>query len=287
MARRFFGLAVGLLLALSGMQAEAGGRLAARKQIESSLIVTGTIVIAPDGGVQSYALDATEALGAPLEAFLKQNISAWKFVPVEVDGKVVTAKANMSLQLIANQAEGGDMNVRIAHTWFGKNSDKPATDMPKSNKMSPPRYPQDVMRMGGQGIAYLVVNIGRDGKVLDVAAEKVNLRSLGTEKQMEMLRRAFADASVRAAREWTFHPPTTGADAARDSWIVRIPVAFVMGDATHGKAGTWQSYIPDPTPRVIPWAEEELRIAGSPEALPGSGVYPLQPGLRLLNQPGT
>ena len=286
------GLALGLLLAVSGTSAEAGNARAARKLIESSLMVTGSIVIAPDGAVQSYTLDSTEALGAPLENFLKNNITHWKFKPVQVDGKVVTAKAPMSLQLLANREEAGSMSVRIANTWFGANvsgtgAEEPATDSPRSLSMKPPQYPMAVARLGGQGIAFLVVNIGRDGKVLAVEAERVNLRSLGTDTQMNMLRKAFADASIRVAKQWTFQPPTTGPEAAKDSWRVRVPVDFKMAGAAQPKPGGWQSYIPDPTVRDIPWARDELRAAGSPDALPGNGVYSLRQGLQLLNPPTT
>lgn len=285
MARHILGFALGLLLAGSGTQADAGNARAARKLVESSLMVTGSIVIAPDGAVQSYALDSTDALGAPLEAFLQKNITHWKFKPVQVDGQTVTAKVPMSLLLIANREDGGGMSVRIANTWFGSEQDRAATDWPRSLTLSPPKYPGAVMRMGGQGIVYLVVNIGPEGTVLDVDAEKVNLRSLGTDQQMDMMRKAFANAAVRAAQQWMFQPPTTGPDVAKGSWRVRVPVEFKMEGAPVSMTGQWQSYVPDPAARDIPWARNELRTAGSPDALPGNGVYPLQQGLELLNPP--
>jgi hypothetical protein len=295
MKAQIIGLALGVLLAVSGTSADAGNARASRKLIESSLRVGGTIVVAPDGTVQSYTLEHTEMLGAPLENFLKNNITHWKFKPVEVDGKVVTAKAAMSLQLIANREEAGSMSVRIANTWFGANAsgtgtEEPATDNPRSLSMRPPKYPNEAAYMGGQGITYLVVNIGRDGKVLAVEAERVNLRSLGTDTQMNMLRKAFADASIRAAKQWTFQPPTTGPEAAKDSWRVRVPVDFRLAGlpgVTQPKPGGWESYIPDPTVRDVPWARDELRAAGSPDALPGNGVYSLRQGLQLLNPPTT
>ena len=51
----------GVLLAMVSFIASAGGA-GARKQAESSMVVTGTIDIAPSGSVGDYALDKPEAL---------------------------------------------------------------------------------------------------------------------------------------------------------------------------------------------------------------------------------
>lgn len=288
--RYILAMLLGIALASLPVDSDASNVRAMRKQVESTLLVSGKIVIAPDGTVKEYKLDDTRALGAPLEQFLDANIRRWRFQPVVLDGAVVTAEAPMRIRLVAHPQDGGGMQVRIAATWFGEEDDgRPATDFPHQGRMTPPSYPREAQMLEAQGIVYLVVSIGRDGKVQQADVERVNLRTLGTEQQMAALRRQFAEASLRAARDWTFLPPTTGKEAELDHWLVRVPVDFQMVGLRQPKPGEWQSYIPDPTVRELPsWARERLRFAGSPEALPDSGVFPLTPSrFQLLNAPGS
>ena len=151
MARKTINLVFGFLLAGIGMDVCAGSSSANKNLVESSLLVGGNIVIAPDGSVQSYVLDSTAALGTSLEKFLDNNITRWRFKPVEVDGRAVTAKAPMSIRLIANRKDDGGMTVRIANTWFGDGSNTAISDHPHSKKMTPPRYPPEIASLGGQG----------------------------------------------------------------------------------------------------------------------------------------
>ena len=89
MKRYVLGALLGLALLGAGNPADAGTARGNRKLVESSLLVKGTIVIAPDGAVQSYTLESKEGLGEGLEKFLDNAITHWRFKPVEVDGKVV------------------------------------------------------------------------------------------------------------------------------------------------------------------------------------------------------
>lgn len=277
------------VLSVAAMPANAAGGNAAsaRKQVESSLQVSGSVTIAPDGSVQAHTLDEKAPLGDALVRFLDEAIGKWRFEPVAVDGKVVTAKVPMHLRLVAKKAGDGNFNVSVVSTYFGNSSDAVATDTPQSIRLAPPVYPREALYMGGKGTVYLIVQVGRDGQVRNVDAEQVNLRVVGREQEMDKLRKAFTIASVRAARNWTFSIPTTGEEAGKDAWLVRIPVEFVIGDRRdkQPKANRWDSYVPGPRNTRMPWAEEKLRIAGNPDALPEGGVYPLRQGAILLNPP--
>ena len=282
-----------LLLLLCGgvQQVDAGARGAAavRKQAESSLRVSGEIVLRPDGSVLSHTLDPQAPLGEPLSRFVGDAVGNWRFKPVLVDGKPATVKVPMSLRLVAKPADDGKINVSIASTHFGSKDDVPATDNPRSVQMNPPRFPKNALYMGGKGTVYLVVQIGRDGKVANVDAEQVNLRVAGTENQMAMLRKQFTMAAVNTARGWTFDIPTTGETANDKHWLVRVPVEFVLtgpGEKKSNKSG-WDTYIPGPRNIAMPWAQEQLRTAGSPDALPDAGIYPLREGAELLTPPTT
>jgi hypothetical protein len=168
--------------------------------------------------------------------------------------------------------------VAIASSYFGSTDAVPKTDNPAGIKLSPPQFPKSALRMGGQGTVYLVVQVGRDGKVANVAAEQVNLRVAGTANEMDSLRDQFTMAALRVARGWSFAVPTTGEGADDDSWLVRVPVEFVLGG--------WDTYIPGPRNTDMPWAQEKLKTAGSPDALPDNGVYPLRQGATLVTPLG-
>jgi len=275
-------LASALALLLAAGMAVAGNAREARQQAESSLRVSGSLVVGPDGKVASHELDPEAPLTPALKAFVDDSIRGWRFQPVLVDGKAVRAKVPMSLRLVARRADDGKFSVAIASTYFGSTEDVPPTDRLRSMRLTPPRFPSGALAMGGKGVVYLVVQVGRDGKVVNVDAEQVNLRVAGTDGQMAEVRKQFSDAAVRVARGWTFTIPTTGPAANDATWLVRVPVDYRL-DGERQRENGWDTYIPGPRNFEMPWAAEKLRMAGSPDALPDAGVYPLQQGATLLN----
>lgn len=290
MSRMLFAAGVAVALLAGGMPADAGngrGVAAVKKQAESSLQVSGTITIAPDGSVRSHTLDPKAPLGEQLAAFVDRSVQAWRFQPVIVDGKAVTAQVPMHLRLVATHASEGKVNVEIASTYFGTREDVSTTDYPRGIRRTPPRYPDDALYMGGKGVVYLILEVGRDGKVANVDAEQVNLRVAGTEGQMELLRRSFSNAARRAAKSWQFEVPTTGPHVDSPSWLVRVPVEFVLRGPGEKQPedGQWDTYIPGPRNYGMPWAGDWLKAAGSPDALPGGGEFPLEQGATLLSPP--
>jgi len=243
----------------------------------------------PGGSVLSHTLDPQAPLGEPLSRFVGDAVGNWRFKPVLVDGKPATVKVPMSLRLVAKPMDDGKVSIAIASTHFGSKADVPATDNPRSIKLTPPRFPKNALSMGGKGIVYLVVQVGRDGKVANVDAEQVNLRVAGTENQMAMLRKQFTMAAVAAARGWMFTIPTTGEAVNASHWLVRVPVEFDLtgpGEKEPNRDG-WDTYIPGPRNIAMPWAQRQLLAAGSPDALPDTGIYPLREGAELLTPPTT
>jgi hypothetical protein len=275
------GLAALLAFVLMIGSALAGNARDARKQAESSLRMSGSLVIGVDGAVLSHELTQAAGLTPELAGFVDKAISAWRFEPVLVDGKPVNAKVPMSLRLVARPTDGGRFNVSIASTYFGNKGDLPATDSVRSLELVPPIFPRNALAMGGKGTVYLVVQVGRDGKVMNADAEQVNLRVAGTERQMQTLRELFANTAVQGARRWSFQPPTTGKEVNEPYWVVRVPVDFRIDGERRPQPGQWETIIPGPY-LGVPWAAKNLRTTGSPDALPEQGVYPLHQGAILL-----
>lgn len=63
------------------------------------MLLTGTIVVGPDGSMKSYELDKTDKIPANITALVSNATQQWHFDPVTRDGQAVTAKARMSLQI--------------------------------------------------------------------------------------------------------------------------------------------------------------------------------------------
>ena len=252
--------------------------------VEASMLVTGTIVVAPDGSVSSYAVDHPEKLPPAVLAVIAKNAPRWTFKPVLLDGKPVLAKARMSMRIVATpMQQKGSYAVGIRGASFGQ--DAPGGNVSKGIR-TPPRYPVGAILDRVAGTVYLVVKVGRQGEVEDVAAEQVNLRVLGRPFEMKRWRKEFAEASVAAARKWTFHPPVTGAHANDPYWVARVPIAFniraVGGPSPRPAYGQWQSYVPGPR-ALIPWLDEKQLAASAADTVPPGGIEPLGSGLQLTS----
>ena len=248
------------------------------------MLVTGSVTIRPDGTVQSHEIDPKIELTPHIRSLVEGAARRWTFEPVKVDGRIVTARVPMSLRLIAKPAkQEGRYDVSIDSVRFGWV--EPAKGgLASIKKLVPPSYPKSALQMGGKGTVYLLVRVDDAGRVIDAEVEQVNLRVVGSSHQMESLRNAFGQACVRAVRKWTFTPPTAGPDALAASWVGRVPIDFTLSGDRRAEPGQWETYVRGPRNADIPWARAQLRTAGSPDALPEGGVYPLGHGAHLLNQ---
>ncbi|MHB8913244.1 MAG: energy transducer TonB [Lysobacter sp.] len=275
MGRRFW---IGLLLVSCVGAAGASGPGAVRKQVESSLLVKGTIDLHADGSVAGYALDNPGAVPEGIAALIADAVPLWRFEPVEISGGATRARATMSMRLVAKKMEGGDFTVQIRGAqFFGQ--ERPGESV-GSVKLVPPAYPAAAARSGVGGTVYTVVKIGRDGRVADAVAEQVNLRIIASESDMGRWRDLLAKAALRAVKHWTFRPPTLGDEVDAPYWSARVPVDFVAPDQRLPKDGQWQAYVPGPR-QDIPWTSDDSD-AGGADALAADGVYPVGGGPRLL-----
>lgn len=128
---------------------------------------------------------------------------------------------------------------------------------------------------------HLVLKVDHDGKVQDAVVEQVNLRTLGSARQMDEVRADFARAVLPAVRTWRL----SGHDAEEGGYTVaRMVVDFAIGKQSPDRScGQWEAYIPGPR-HSAPWAGDGV----SPDALASGGVYTGAAQRRLLTplQPG-
>lgn len=269
----------------------AGAAVAAKpsdasQQIEASMVVTGSINVEPDGSVSGYKLDRPEKLPQGVVDLVAKAVPAWAFEPVLVGGKAVPARAKMSLLVFARQLAPERYEIGIRSANFGdEGRARAAGESTSAKKMDPPRYPSEAGRLGVSGIAYVVVRIGRDGRVEDAMIEQVNLKTMGSPEQMAAWRDGFAKASLAAARKWTFHPPTVGEEVDAPYWLARVPTDYETRGTSEVAYGKWNMYLPGPR-TLVPWQDIEQSSASSPDATDGSGVYSLRQSLHLLTPLG-
>lgn len=257
--------------------------LAAEPRIEGSMLVTGTITVNPQGGVQSYAVQDLDKLPPAVQQIIQTTVSRWQFVPINADGQAVTAKAGMSLRIVADMVDAQHATIRIAGAAFGCDA-RPKSNLPgecpagtavRYVHRQPPDYPIAALQAGVGGEVFLVLQIGRDGHVSQAAVRQVNLYSR-TDSPTQY-RKVLANATLRAASKWQFRVPTAGPNATKDRWVVQVPLNYTLGPCcsapTH-RYGQWNAYLPGPV-QNIPWDHENTSGASrtSSDAIASGGLF--------------
>lgn len=279
-------LALGAGTGLTASDAGAQTARAVRATAEASMVLTGSIDVTADGSVSRLVLDQQQVLTPTIRTFVDSTIRGWRFEPVLKDGTPVATHAPMRVRLRSTGDADGGYQVSMTSVDFSE-YDPTATDAVTKDAMAPPRYPEQAYKIGAQGEVLLLVRIDRSGAVADVIAEQVNMTVAAPERMMVKLREMLAKASIKAARGWTFKPPTSGDAVGADNWTVRIPVSYAV--VSHGESmpepyGRWQAYIPGPR-QVAPWRSGNDTAQAGSDLLPAGGVYMVDGparGLRLL-----
>jgi hypothetical protein len=275
-------LLIGLFCAVLSHAVFAGSLDAIRKQVQASTVVTGVIDVASDGHVLGYTIDRPEKLPEAVVGLIKQGVPTWKFEPAVQDGKPVQAKAKMSIRVVAKYLDKEHMTVGITGAQFEK-ANAQAGESVSYGDRAWPHYPADAVRARVSGTVYLLLRVGPQGQVEDAVAQQVNLALVDTEAGMEHWRKVLADASLRAAKRWTFHPPTSGEHLHDPYWVARVPVKFTlrsMGARKEGEYGQWDAYVPGPIQPVM-WPDKDKMFSGAADAMAGDGLFQLDQGLHL------
>jgi hypothetical protein len=226
-------------LATAGLAAVAAGPGAVRKQVEASMLVSGTIGIDRAGKVTAYSFDDKEKLPSGVVEMLGRRVPTWTFEPVSVDGKPANVSTYMSIRLVAKKLDKDNYTVAIRSASFGHpdgssrakrvqeaiKADKARNEEPrvcKKEGLTPPNYPDAGVRSGVQANVYLLVKAAPDGQVQEVVAEQVNMKVVADERSMERWRNLFANAAVKQARKWCVEPPADDTDAKYGFHVARV-----------------------------------------------------------------
>lgn len=273
---RILGWTAALLACLAAGWAMAAPSV--RDRVESSLLVKGDIYLAADGSVLSHALDHADKLPPGVVDMVARAVPHWRFEPVVLDEGHTRARARMSVRVVASRLDDDHFRVEFRNAHFGQARES-GDSVKIDGEMAPPLYPHLAAAAGVGGTVYLVLRIGPDGTVQDVATEQVNLRIVASEHALTRWRNLLGGAAMDRAKDWRFVVPTGGQQAGESSRVVRVPVDFVMGRGGLPEEFEWNTYVPGPRP-LIPWVDPASRIRG--DALAAGGVYSEQDALELL-----
>lgn len=250
-----------------------------RKQVESALYVTGTIDITPSGKVVEYALDQPEKLPKGIIDMTARLLPQWTFEPIALQDAAVS-RSKMNLLFVGRKLDDGRYSVELrSATFSGTQADEAVAISPKNRKL--PNYPLSLIDAGVSGTVYLIVKVGRDGKVMAVDASHVNLRVISRESNMQQWRNILARTSIAAAKQWTFLPPTSGTDADKPYWFGTLPIDYTLASQKISGYGEWQTYVAGPK-TLIPWLDDTLMAEGNTDALTPNSFHTAGSGRRLL-----
>jgi hypothetical protein len=266
MRRLIFAFAIALthvLLVTGTSDAHAKREPKIMHQAETSMLVTGIIDIAAQGEVIAYAIDKPEELPGVVLDTVARTVPTWKFEPAALPDKAV-GRSKMGLLFVATKNENDSHVVALREASFASAE---SWDVPYFDANDPhnPQYPTKALRRKMvPSTIYLVFRYGRDGRMLDVDVEQVNLHVYGTDIEMRRWRKALADACLRVAHQWRVNVPPAAFRDGRPYRIGRTSVSFSSPDRRAGY-GEWKVYLPGPR-KFIPWIQDTPASETRPEA---------------------
>lgn len=246
------------------------------KLAEASLLVKGTVQLNADGSVHDYVLDHQEKIPSAALDLIQRNVPSWKFQFSATPTSLV--KESMSLRIVAKATDEKNMKLSISGVQFDDVNDQ-RTEYVHSVDRVMPTFPQFSLRDRVSGRVYLLVRVGKDGKVADIAAEQVNLRKYMPQTNMAPYRDDLAKAAIAAVKKWIFSVPTSGRWAQSPYWYVRVPVNFHIAnenlDLNSGDDyGSWEVYVPGPRLN-IPWVANKRLLAEAADTTPDGTTHQL------------
>jgi hypothetical protein len=227
---------------------------------------SGIIDIAADGTVEGFVQD--KSLGREIDALILQQVEAWRFNPVIENGQAIRVRAKVELQLQA-VPQGESMRVSVADAKFyeiaGTRPDGSLQlrERGGTNHLTPPRYPRKAGNAGAMGRVVFILDIDREGKVVDAIVERLDLLATGARRSAEI--KKYAEDLEKSARavmpEWSFRPD--GLDYGENGIArVRVPVDYWLPGVVWGRLYTVVS---------PPSGEEQRHMAEAISDLGASG----------------
>lgn len=236
-----------------------------RAKAEASMLVTGVIDIDAQGTVQQFKLDDRDLVPVDVVNLVERAVPAWRFEPLAVEGKPTSTTSKITMRLLLRSQDGRNTVGIVGANLTELDSGDGRADDVKRRRVTPPKYPAEVARRGIGGIVYLLIGLDSEGNAKDIFVEQVNMTTIARPDMMEWAQKSLSEATVSAARQWTF-TPSLAAKTAGQRDVVRMPIAFSMDTPPKKKGYRWEAYIPGPISRA-PWLDAKDAKAGRSDAL--------------------
>jgi hypothetical protein len=254
-------LAAGISIAagLASAQEPVGtaGMESLRKQVVGSMRLTGTLAVGPGGAVAGHVIDHSEKVPPEVLRHVARYVPRWRVVKSGAAGN-----KRFAVRVMATPRGDGNFALSLAGASISEKQD-PAEMVVADGRWKRPDYPRSLGRIGVSGTVYVVMKVGRDGKVQDLVAEQVNLNLVGTPSEVARARADFAGHTAAAARQWKFRIPRTATYTDLPYLLVRVPVAYQLNG--QGAYAEWEYYVPGPR-RVASWMQDDGMALGAGEA---------------------
>lgn len=213
----------------------------ARKAERFTVLTRGTLVVEPDGRVTEVEVD----MDAATRAVYVAAIEKWRLNPVQIDGRVVRAKAHFQLQGFATTIpDTGKVQLGIERVWFVDPPENARAARGLSAGMIAPKFPMRAIdaRYGAHVEVLLVLD--PEGHVLSAGVTQLSLVTEGVTQRSraERVAQDFADATLVAARKWQIQPdPNAPPLQGPETRTVRVPVTYTPPQRT---TDGWQPLVP-------------------------------------------
>lgn len=216
------------------------------RQVQRFEISTrGTLVVEPDGRVTEVELDMPPST----REIYRAAMATWRFKPVQIDGRIVRAKAHFLLEATGERLPGSDqVKLGVENIVFidPPSHERANGERAPRNDLRPPSYPMTPAREGFGAKVMLMVRVDAEGHVMGVGVHSLALAvdDIQHRARAVAFAKQFASASMRAARGWRIRDPGVIA-----SGTALVPVQYTPPGRAHSG---WQPRIPvEVTP--LPW----------------------------------
>lgn len=205
-----------------------------------SIDVTGEVVIAHDGSVQTVELEPS--IAPEVAEFVRSDVSRWRFEPVMRDGSPIAAKTGMQLFLSVTPADDG-FRLRIDKVWFVNKRAKPLLYVIPSLPVA--------VNTGNQIELLAAMRVNSQGEVTDVALLSATLDG----RQDNRLRKALAKEIPTALKRSKFRPADEAAGELGDDTFY-LPIDYFLGSSRRGvvRSGIAERFA---GAIAVPWLAED------------------------------
>ncbi len=233
-----------------------------------TLRVDGELTIDPNGVPTSYVVQTP--LPQALAVSLQRQVHSWRFDPILIDGKPVTAKAWMHVTLGATGADDA-MNVSVENVTFPqKTGAVPDQTQPVNLSCerpgTPPVYPRDELFSGTEARVAVQIEVGLDGTVQRASIAQTSLLQAGDAVYSSRSKIAhFEKATLKAAKTWQCQVTTqseglallqSDPQAYAKLMTVTLPVEFLVKNISVEDRRGWQQEFRT-VKRATPWLKQD------------------------------